>query len=113
MFISAIILIICGLVVYYVYPFFRRREQLLKDYRTITPLPFSSIPFLGNLHLFDKRRHVFFQFLCQLSKQSQDQGSGLFCLWFGVAPRVFVCSGEGIKVRQSDQHHNQLTFSFI
>ena len=101
MFISPVILIICCLIlliVHYIYPFFRRRQQLLKDYRNITPLPLSSIPLIGNLHLFDKRQPVFFRLLCQLSKQCQDEGTGLFCLWFAVTPRVFLCSGEGIEV---------------
>ena len=101
MFVSPTILIVCLLlllIVHYIYPFFRRHQQLLKDYQNITLLPVAFIPWIGNLHQIDKRPSVFFQFLIRLGKQCQDLGTGLFCLWVGTTPRVFLCSSEGLEV---------------
>ncbi len=85
-------------IVYYILPVYQRYKQLVKEYRNITFLPLSSVPFLGNIHQFDKRPHVLFQMVCQLTKQCQDQGTGLFCLWYGYRPRVFLCSARGLEV---------------
>lgn len=105
--IACVLLLVIG---YYLFPIFRRHRQLLKDYRNISPLPLSSIPLIGNLHQFDKRQPVFFQLLCRLAKQCQDQGTGLFCLWTGMVPRLFLCSSEGLEVWILHQHHSRIIF---
>jgi len=86
------------LIVKYVLPVFKRHSQLQKDYRNISFLPLSSIPLVGNLHLIDKRPHVFLQLLCRMSKQSQDQDKGIFCLWYALWPMTFVCTAKGLEV---------------
>lgn len=84
--------------VYYVVPALLQHKRLVKEYRNISFLSLSSIPFVGNIHLIDKRPDVFFQFLCQLAKQAQDKNKGLFCLWYSLWPMVFICSGQGLEV---------------
>ena len=86
------------IILYYLVPILVRYRRLQKDYRNITFLPLSAIPFVGNLHQLDPRPHIFFQLICQLSKESQDQGKGLFCLWYTLWPMVFLCSGQGLEV---------------
>lgn len=97
----------------YVAPILQRHRQLLKDYRNISFLPLSSIPFVGNLHQFDKRSAVFFQLLCRLTKQCQDQNQGLFCLWFGISPRLFLCSGQGLEVYLPIYFDLKIPFFFV
>jgi hypothetical protein len=87
-------------IVKFVLPILIRYSQLQKDYRNITLLPLSSIPFIGNLHQFDKRPHVLCQLLLRLAKESQDQNKGAFCLWCGIWPMIFLCTGQGLEVRE-------------
>jgi hypothetical protein len=82
----------------YVLPILKRYSQLRKDYRDISFLPISSIPFVGNLHLIDKRPPVFFQLLCRMSKICQEQDKGIFCLWYAIWPMNFLCTGKGLEV---------------
>ncbi len=86
------------LIVNYILPIFKQHSQLQKDYRNITLLSLSSIPFIGNLHLIDKRPHVFFQLLCRMSKLCQDQEKGIFCLWYALWPMIFLCTAKGLEV---------------
>jgi len=106
---SLTITILCLLlllaIIYYILPPLQRHKRLLQDYRNISFLPLSSIPFIGNLHQFDKRPHVFFRLICQLAKQSQDQGKGLFCIWFGITPRLLLCSAQGLEVYISNHFY--------
>lgn len=96
--ITILCLLLLLIIIYYILPVYQRYKQLMKDYRNISYLPISSIPLVGNLHKFDKQSHVFFQQLCQSAKQCQEQGKGVFCIWIGITPRLFLCSGRGLEV---------------
>jgi hypothetical protein len=65
---TIIIILLLLVIVKCVLPILTRHSQLQRDYRNITLLPLSSIPFVGNLHLIDKRPHVFFE---RMSKSRQ------------------------------------------
>ena len=82
----------------YVSPILKRHSQLQKDYRNISLLPLSPIPFLGNLHQFDKKTYLFYKLLLRLGKECQDQDKGVFCLWFTIRPALFLCSAKGLEV---------------
>ena len=112
--ITVTLLALSGLltIAYYMLPVFQRHQQLLKEYKNISLLPLSFISFIGNLRQIDKRHEVFFRLLCQLAKQAQNQGQGLFCLWIGMSPRIFLCSGEGLEVNTSNYFYMKL-FSFL
>jgi hypothetical protein len=97
---TIIVVLILIVIIKFVLPILIRHSQLQKEYRNITLLPLSSIPFMGNLHQFDKRPHVFFQSLLRQAKESQDQNKGVFCLWCGIWPTIFLCTGEGLEVRE-------------
>ena len=86
------------LILYYIISALQRYKHLVKDYQNITFLSLSKIPIIGNVHHFDKRPHLVFNLICRLAKQAQDQNKGLFCLWIGMTPRLFLCSGEGLEV---------------
>ena len=81
-----------------VLPILKQYSQLRKDYQNISLLPISPIPFVGNIHQFDKRTYVFFELLVRLGKECQDQGKGLFCMWYSLRPMIFLCSGKGLEV---------------
>jgi len=91
-------LLLLLIIVNYVLPVLKRHSQLQKDYRNISFLPLSSIPFVGNLHLIDQRPYVFFQLLCRMAKVCQDQDKGIFCLWYALWPMTFLCTGKGLEV---------------
>lgn len=93
-----IFLLLLFVFVNYILPVFKRHSQLQKDYQNISFLPLSSIPFLGNLHLIDKRPHVFYQLLCRMAKECQDQDKGIFCLWYALWPMTFLCTAKGLEV---------------
>jgi hypothetical protein len=93
-----VLLFLLFLILYHIISALLERNRLLKDYQNISFLSLSPIPFIGNVHHFDKRSHVVFQLFCQLAKQAQDQNKGLFCFWFGLKPRLFLCSGQGLEV---------------
>ncbi len=97
---TTIIALIFILIAKFILPLLIRHSQLQKDYRNITLLPLSSIPFVGNLNQFDKRPHVFLQLVFRLAKESQDQNKGVFCLWCGIWPMIFLCTGQGLEVRE-------------
>ena len=86
------------LVFKHVLPILKQYSQLRKDYQNISLLPISPIPFVGNIHQFDKRTYVFFELLVRLGKECQDQGKGLFCMWYSLRPMIFLCSGKGLEV---------------
>lgn len=86
------------LLFHYILPTVQRYRQLLKEFQNITFLSLSKIPLIGNLHHFDKRPYMLFRLVCRLAKQAQDQNKGLFCLWIGIRPRLFLCSGQGLEV---------------
>ncbi|CAF3843724.1 unnamed protein product [Rotaria sordida] len=96
-------------------PVLLRHKQLQKDYKNISLLPLSSIPLIGNIPQFDKQHHVFFQLLCRLAKQSQDEGKGLFCIWLGITPRIFLCSGQGLEsfINNSKQLVKSFHYTFL
>ncbi len=94
------VLLILIIIVKFVLPILIRHSQLQKDYRNISPLPLSSIPFVGNLHQFDRRIDVVFQLILRLTKGCQDQDKGVFCLWTGPKPMVILCSSKGLEVRE-------------
>jgi hypothetical protein len=104
LFLAIIILIFFVLlaVVYYILPIFVQHRRLQKDYRNISLLPLSSIPFVGNVHQLGEESYQFFQLLCRLSKECQDQEKGLFNLWYTLWPMVFLCSGQGLEVSKSN-----------
>ncbi len=85
-------------VVYYILPVLLQHRKLQNEYRNISLLPISSIPFVGNTVQINKEPPVFFRIICQLAKQCQDQGKGLFCLWYTLWPMLFLCSGQGLEV---------------
>ena len=86
------------LILYYIISALQRYKRLVKDYQNITFLSLSKIPIIGNVHHLDKQPHLVFNLLCQLAKQAQDKNKGLFCLWIGMTPRLFLCSGQGLEV---------------
>ena len=96
---TIIIVLVFPILVKFIVPILVRHSQLQKDYKNITLLPLSPIPFVGNLHKFDKRPDGFFELLCRMSKECQNQDKGLFCLWYAFWPVVFLCSGKGLEVR--------------
>ncbi len=86
------------LILKYVLPILKRQSQLRKDYQNISFLPLSSIPFVGNLHKFDKQPYDFFQLLCRISKLCQEQDTGIFCLWYSLWPVTVICTAKGLEV---------------
>jgi hypothetical protein len=86
------------LIVKWILPIFKRHSQLQKDYQNISLLPVSSIPFVGNVHQFDKKTYIFYKLILQLAKQCQDQDKGLFCIWLSLSPVIFLCSAKGLEV---------------
>ncbi|UJR34522.1 hypothetical protein I4U23_021930 [Adineta vaga] len=78
------------LLIYYVVPILRKYNKFRQDYRNVPSLPISNIPFIGNLHQLDRQQYIFSCLLLQMSKESQTQGKGLFCLWYSVWPMIFV-----------------------
>ncbi|CAF4585304.1 unnamed protein product [Rotaria sp. Silwood1] len=96
-------------------PILLRHKRLQKDYKNISFLPLSPIPLIGNIPQFDKQHHVFFQLLCRLAKQSQDEGKGLFCIWLGITPRIFLCSGQGLEsfINNSKQLVKSFHYTFL
>jgi hypothetical protein len=91
------LLLLLTVVYYIIFPLLRHK-RLVKEYRNISFLPLSSIPFVGNIHLIDKRPDVFFHLIFQLAKQAHDKTNGIFCLWYSLWPMVFICSGRGLEV---------------
>ncbi|CAF4083424.1 unnamed protein product [Rotaria sordida] len=69
-------------VIYYLVPIWIKYTKLRRDYRNIPSLPISRIPFVGNIHQFDQRQHVFSRLLMNMARecQKEQQGTGLFCL---------------------------------
>ena len=78
--------------------FLTRYVQLRKDYREISFLPFSSIPFVGNLRQINTRSDLFFRLLLRMSKECQRKDKGIFCLWYALWPVTFICSAKGLEV---------------
>ena len=93
-----VIILIIILLRKYILPVWRRYVQLRKDYKDITPLPVSRIPFIGNLYYTAIEPHLALQLSCELSKACQEQDKGLFCLWYSIWPLVIICSGRGLEV---------------
>ncbi|CAF4720542.1 unnamed protein product [Rotaria sp. Silwood1] len=64
--------------------FWVKYTKLRQDYHKIPSLPISPIPFIGNIHQFDKRQDVFSRLLMVMARecqqQQQQQAKGLFCL---------------------------------
>ena len=94
---------ICALIVvftaYYMVAMLVKRQKLGRDYQNIPSLPLTRIPLVGNLHQFDKRQHVFSHLLLQMATGCQQQGKGLFCLWYSLWPMIFACTGQSLAVR--------------
>ncbi len=86
------------IIVKFILPQLIRHSQLQKHYRSISPLPLSPIPFIGNLHQSDRRMYVFYELLLQLAKECQNQNKGVFCIWSAMRPVIFLCSGQGLEV---------------
>ncbi|UJR29572.1 hypothetical protein I4U23_010789 [Adineta vaga] len=99
----------------YIRPFLIRHSLLHNDYRDISLLPLSPIPFVGNIHQFDKRSHVFYDLIRRLSTECQSQGKGAFCLWSTVKPIVFMCSAEGLKtfINSTKQLSKSMDYTFL
>jgi hypothetical protein len=95
---TLIIILIFLVIVKFILPILIRYSQLKKDYQNISPLPLSSIPFVGNVHQFDKRTYVFYELITRLAKECQDQNKGVFCLWYTIKPMIILCSGKGLEV---------------
>ena len=96
----------------YVLPYWKQYLELKKDYETISPLPISPIPFVGNVHQFDKRTYMFLKLFVRLAREYQEQGKGVYCIWYSIWPMIVLCSGKGLEV--SAFCHILLTFnSFI
>ena len=96
---SAICALILVFIIYYLVPIFVQCKKLRRDYQNIPSLPLSRIPFVGNLHQFDSRQHVFSRLLLQMAAECQQQGKGLFCLWYSIWPMIFACTGHSLAVR--------------
>ena len=77
---------------------FRKFIQLRQEYRTVSFLPVSSIPFIGNVHQLGKNGSDFYRLLHRISSESQKEKKGMFCLWFSIRPIIFLCSGDGLEV---------------
>ncbi|CAF5134857.1 unnamed protein product [Rotaria magnacalcarata] len=89
---------------------------LRRDYRNITSLPISRIPFVGNIHQFDKRSHVFSSLIvrmAQLSQQQQQQDC--FCLWYSLWPMIFACTGQNLAtfINNSKQLVKSFDYTFL
>lgn len=93
----------------YISPYWKQYLKLNRDYQNISLLPISPIPFIGNIHQFDKRTYMFFKLLTHLSRECQEQGKGLYCVWYSIHPMIFLCSGKGLEVLGS--YHLVLPFS--
>ena len=92
--------------------FLTRYVQLRKDYREISFLPFSSIPFVGNLRQINTRSDLFFRLLLRMSKECQRKDKGIFCLWYALWPVTFICSAKGLEVHPFFNNSKQLVKSF-
>ena len=86
------------IIVKFILPKLIDHSQLQKEYRSISLLPLSPIPFVGNLHQFDKRTYVFYELNLRLAKECQHQNKGVYCLWASMRPMIFLCSGQGLEV---------------
>ena len=106
LFLTLTVIVLLLFVVYFVTSHLVRHARLQKDYRTISYLPISRIPFVGNLHQIDKEQHLFLRLLLRLANECQQQQKGLFCLWLSIWPNIFLCTGEGLEV-----HNYYLQFS--
>jgi hypothetical protein len=98
LFLSVIFVLLILFIAYYLVPILVRHVKLRRDYRTIPTLPISLIPFVGNLHQFDKRQYVFSRLLLQMAKECQQQDKGIFCLWYSLRPMIFLCTGRSLEV---------------
>ncbi len=98
-------------IVTFIRPILVRYGQLQKDYKSISFLPLSSIPFVGNLHVMDKQPHLFCQLLCRMSIECQKQGKGIFCLWYSIWPLIFFCEAKGIEVGTFYYYFSRYIFS--
>ncbi len=98
LFLWTILLILLLLVGHSVVPILVRYVRLRRDYRTIPSLPLSPIPFVGNLHQFDRRSEVFYKLFQRMYKSCQEQNKGLFILWYSIRPIIFLCSAAGLEV---------------
>ena len=96
---SAICVLIIIFIAYYLVPILVKRQKLGRDYQNIPSLPLSRIPLVGNIHQLDKRQHVFSRLLLQMAKECQQQGKGIFCLWYSFKPMIFACTGQSLAVR--------------
>jgi hypothetical protein len=92
------VVLILIVIVKFISPILIRYSQLQKDYQNITLLPLSPIPYIGNAHQFNKPPHIATELLIRLAKECQDQNKGAFCIWFGLWPKVVLCSGKGLEV---------------
>ncbi|CAF3258747.1 unnamed protein product [Rotaria socialis] len=114
---SSIISIIFFLfIVYYLVPVWMKHIRLRRDYRNITYLPISRVPFVGNIHQFDKRSHVFSSLLVRLAKLcQQQQEQGCFCLWYSVWPMIFACTGQNLAtfINNSKQLVKSFDYTFL
>ncbi|CAF1549167.1 unnamed protein product [Adineta ricciae] len=112
---ALIVIILLLMVLKQVRPFLMRHSRLQKDYRNITLLPLSPIPFIGNAHQFDKKSYVFYGLIRRLSTECQNQGKGVFCLWSTVWPMVFLCSAEDLKtfINNTKQLSKSLEYTFL
>jgi hypothetical protein len=95
---TILVVLLFILIVKWVLPNWKRHSQLLKDYQNISVLPLSPIPFVGNVHQFDKRTYMFYKLVFRLAKECQDQDKGLFCIWYTLSPIIFLCSAKGLEV---------------
>jgi hypothetical protein len=95
---TIILILISALTVKFILPILTRHSQLRKEYQTISLLPVSSIPFVGNVNHLSGGPRVFFELLCRMGKECQDQNKGAFCFWFTLWPTVFLCSAKGLEV---------------
>ncbi|CAF1518303.1 unnamed protein product [Adineta steineri] len=111
-----LLIIIFGIlliIVKYILPTFIRYLQLKKDYQNISFLPFSSIPFVGNLHLIDHRPYIFFQLMCRLSHECQIKEKGIFCLWYSLSPVLYICSANGLETFINNSKQLIKSFDYI
>ncbi|CAF1047671.1 unnamed protein product [Rotaria sordida] len=104
-------------VIYYLVPIWIKYTKLRRDYRNIPSLPISRIPFVGNIHQFDQRQHVFSRLLMNMARecQKEQQGTGLFCLWYSLWPMIFACTGETLAtfINNSKQLVKSFDYTFM
>jgi hypothetical protein len=95
---TIVIALIFILIAKFILPLLIQNAKLKKEYRNITLLQPSSIPFIGNVHQLDTRTYMFHKLLLQLSKESQEKDIGAFCIWYSLWPAIFLCSAKGLEV---------------